>query len=114
MTDQIQGVTAQEHRLPSGLIAENMRRSLVLAAVEMRLGQKVKVTVYKLILLHHRRGYIRDARNRSRRDLVGAVLPANARAAALKSGVGRSELCGVLLDAHQLFCCPATTLSIQW
>ena len=67
------------------------------------------MTVYKLILLHHRHGYIRDARNRSCCDLVGAVLPAIAQAVALKFGVGRSELCEVLLNADQLFYYPVTT-----
>ena len=107
--DGRQGVTMQEHRPPFGLITKNMHHFLVLTVVEIRLGQKVKITVYKLIILHHWRGYIRDTGNQSHCDLMGAVLPASARVAALKYGVGRSELCGVLLDAHQRFCCLATT-----
>ena len=84
-----------------------MSSSSILSAIKVRLGQKVKIAVHNLVLLHNRSRHIRHAGYRRRDDVTGAESPVNAGAPALESGVGRRELGRVVLDADQLLSRPA-------
>ena len=106
-TNQIKGVAAQEHGFLSRLIPEHVSSPFVLPAIEVRLGQEVKITIHNLIFLHYRSGHIGHARCRSRDDLVGAEPAANARTPSVEPGVCRRELCRILLDPHELLGRPA-------
>ncbi|THG10109.1 hypothetical protein TEA_021679 [Camellia sinensis var. sinensis] len=91
---QVEGITAQEHGFLAGLVPKHMSSPPVLAAVQIGLGQKVKVTVYGIVIvLQHRSGHIRYSGNRRRSALIGAKSPAN-------TGTSSLELSELKIDGQ--------------